>query len=197
MTEIQDPEEFRAGRADPNVRDSRAFGEYRDYLLALARVQVSVDLRARIDLSDLVQETLCEALRDLPRHRGRSRAEMMGWLRSLLRFNLIDRLRRLRLERRVVSFDGDLDRTSHGMMGVMRASRSTPEARAAREEDALVLAGFLAQLSPPQAEAIVLKHCQGMSVAEISRHMNRTPDAVGGLLRHGMRRLRELMPRED
>ncbi|MBV8230235.1 MAG: sigma-70 family RNA polymerase sigma factor, partial [Planctomycetaceae bacterium] len=52
------------------------------------------------------------------------------------------------------------------------------------------------QLSPPQAEAIVLKHCHGMSVAEISRHMNRTPDAVGGLLRHGMRRLRELMPRE-
>lgn len=196
MTEIQDPEEFRADHAEPNVRDSRAFGEYRDYLLALARVQVSVDLRARIDLSDLVQETLCEALRDLPRHRGRSRAEMMGWLRSLLRFNLIDRLRRLRLERRVVSFDGDLDRTSHGMMGVMRASRSTPEARAAREEDALALAGLLAQLSPPQAEAIVLKHCQGMSVAEISRHMNRTPDAVGGLLRHGMRRLRELMPQE-
>src|SRR5262245_7233105 len=84
--------------SDP--RGPEQFGEYRDYLMALARVQVSVDLRARIDPSDLVQETLCEALRDLPHHRGRSRAEMMGWLRSLLRFNLIDRLRRLRLERR-------------------------------------------------------------------------------------------------
>jgi RNA polymerase sigma-70 factor (ECF subfamily) len=178
------------------TRDPEEFGEFRDYLMALARAQVSVDLRARIDPSDLVQETLCEALRDLPRHRGRSRAEMMGWLRSLLRFNLIDRLRRLRLERRVVSFDGALDRTSQGMSGLMQASRSAPEARAAREEDALALAALLGQLSPPQAEAIVLKHCHGMSVAEISRHMNRTPDAVGGLLRHGMRRLRELMPRE-
>jgi RNA polymerase sigma-70 factor (ECF subfamily) len=196
MAELQEPEECSTDRAEPNVRDSAAFGEYRDYLLTLARAQVSVDLRARIDPSDLVQETLCEALRDLPRHRGRSRAEMMGWLRSLLRFNLIDRLRRLRLERRVVSFDGELDRTSQGMIGVMRASRSTPETRAAREEDALALAGLLAQLSPPQAEAIVLKHCQGMSVAEISRHMNRTPDAVGGLLRHGMRRLRDVMHRE-
>ena len=121
---------------------------------------------------------------------------MMGWLRSLLRFNLIDRLRRLRLERRVVSFDGALDRTSQGMSGLIQASRSAPEARAAREEDALALAALLGQLSPPQAEAIVLKHCQGMTVAEISRHMNRTPDAVGGLLRHGMHALRKLMPRE-
>jgi RNA polymerase sigma factor (sigma-70 family) len=121
----------------------------------------------------------------------------MGWLRSLLRFNLIDRLRRLRLERQVVSFDGALDRTSRGMSDLMLAGGSDPGARAAREEDALALAALLGRLSPPQAEAIVLKHCHGMSVAEISRHMDRSPDAVGGLLRHGMRRLRDLMPRED
>jgi RNA polymerase sigma-70 factor (ECF subfamily) len=174
------------------------FGEFREYLMALARAQVSVDLRARIDPSDLVQETLCEALRDQSRHRGRTRAEMMAWLRSLLRFNLIDRVRRLRLERRVVSYDGALDQTSHGMSSLLQASRSgsAPDARAVREEDALRLAAMLGQLSPPQAEAIVLKHCQGMTVAEISRHMNRTPEAVGGLLRHGMRKLRELMPQE-
>jgi RNA polymerase sigma-70 factor (ECF subfamily) len=176
------------------LADREAFGEYRDYLMLLARSQVSVDLRGRIDPSDLVQETICHALRDPTRHR--SRAEMMGWLRSVLRFNLIDRLRRLRLERRVVSLDGSLDRTSDGMSRFPAARPSAPEARAVREEDALALAATLGQLSPPQAEAIVLKHCQGMSVAEIGRHMNRTPDAVGGLLRHGMRRLRELMPRE-
>jgi RNA polymerase sigma-70 factor (ECF subfamily) len=180
----------------PEPRYHEEFGAFRDYLMVLARTQVSVDLRCRIDPSDLVQETLCEALRDLPRHRGRTRAEMMAWLRSLLRFNLIDRLRRLRLERRVVSFDGALDQTSHGMSCLLQTSRSAPDARAAREEDALALAALLGQLSPAQAEAIVLKHCQGMSVAEISRHMNRPPDAVGGLLRHGMRRLRELMPGE-
>jgi RNA polymerase sigma-70 factor (ECF subfamily) len=180
----------------PESREHEEFGEFRDYLMALARAQVSVDLRARIDPSDLVQETLCEAVRDLPRHRGRTRAEMMAWLRSLLRFNLIDRLRRLRLERRVISLDGSLDQTSHAMSCLVQASRSTPEARAVREEDALTLASLLGRLSGPQAEAIVLKYCQGMTVAEISRHMNRTPDAVGGLLRHGMRKLRELMPRE-
>jgi RNA polymerase sigma-70 factor (ECF subfamily) len=180
----------------PEPRHHEEFGEFREYLMALARAQVPVDLRGRIDPSDLVQETLCEALRDHSQYRGQTQAEMMAWVRSLLRFNLIDRLRRLRLERRVVSYDGALDQTSHGMSCLLQASRSAPDVRAARAEDALTLATLLGQLSPPQAEAIVLKHCQGMTVAEISRHMNRTPDAVGGLLRHGMRKLRELMPRE-
>jgi RNA polymerase sigma-70 factor (ECF subfamily) len=172
-------------------------GEYRDYLMVLARAQIAVDLRARIDPSDVVQETLCEAVRDLPRYRGQSRAEMIGWLRGILKFNLIDRLRRLRRETPVMSIDVLMDQTSHGMSGLVQASREAPEARAAREENALKLAALLGQLPPAQAEAIVLKHCQGMRVAEIGRHMNRTPDAVGGLLRHGMRALRELLPRED
>ena len=180
----------------PEPRNDEEFDEYREYLMVLARSQVSVDLRGRIDPSDLVQETLCKALWDLTRHRGRTPAEMMGWLRSLLKFNLIDRLRRLRLEGRAVSFDGSLDQTSHRMSHLVLAGQPAPDARAVGEEDALTLASMLGQLAPPQAEAIVLKHCQGMSVVEISRHMNRSPDAVGGLLRHGMRRLRELMPRE-
>jgi RNA polymerase sigma-70 factor (ECF subfamily) len=181
----------------PESGDDRGLEDYRDYLMVLARAQVAVDLRGRIDPSDLVQEALCDALRDLPRHRGGTRAEMIGWLRSLLRCNLIDRFRRLRLEKRVASLDELLDQTSAGMSRLAQASRSAPDARAIREEDALALAGLLGQLSEAQAEAIVLKHCRGWSVEEICRHLGKTPDAVGGYLRHGMRRLRELMPREE
>ena len=98
-----------------------------------------------------------------------------------------------------MSLDVSLDQTSVGMSRLpqLQLSESAPSARVVREEDALILAAMLGQLSQAQAEAIVLKHCQGMSVAEIGRHMNKSPDAIGGLLRHGMSRLRELMPRED
>jgi RNA polymerase sigma-70 factor, ECF subfamily len=170
------------------------FGEYRDYLIVLARSQVSVDLRGRIDPSDLVQDTICDALR-APALK-REPAQTVGWLRRILHDNLVDRLRRLRLENQVASLDALLDRTSAGISRFLRASQSAPEARVVREEDELILAEVLGQLTSAQAEAIVLKHCQGISVVEICRHMNRTPDAVGGLLRHGMRRLRELMPGE-
>ncbi len=157
-----------------------------------SRSQISVDLRGRIDPSDLAHDTICDALR-AARLRG---AQTFGWLRKILHDNVVDRLRKLRLENRVASLDALLGQTSTGISRFMRASQSAPEARVVREEDEQILANMLMKLTPAQGEAIMLKHCQGMSVAEISRHMNRTPDAVGGLLKHGMRRLRELMQEE-
>lgn len=171
-------------------------GEYRDWLKTLALAQISADLRGRIDPSDLVQQTLCEAVRDLPQHRGQTRSEMMGWLRAVLRFNLIDAFRALRFVPQV-SLDDSLAMTVDGMSRFLAAQNSPADAQALRDEHSLALAERLRQLTPAQAEAIVLKHCQGLSVEQICQHMNRSPEAVGGLLRHGMRRLREIWPREE
>jgi len=43
---------------------------WRDYLAALARVQVDPRLRARIDLSGVIQQTLLEAHQTRARFRG-------------------------------------------------------------------------------------------------------------------------------
>ena len=171
-------------------------GEYRIWLKTLALAQIPVDLRGRIDPSDVVQQTICEAIADLPKHRGKTKAEFMGWLRSMLRFNLIDSFRALKFAPKV-SIDASLGLTHDGMSRLLQASQSSVGHRAIKEEQSIALANLLEQLSPPQAEAVVLKHCQGMSVDQICRHMNKTPDAVGGLLRHGMRKLRELIQREE
>lgn len=170
------------------------FGKYRDYLVNLARARISFDLRGRIDPSDVVQETLCQVLAGQPRER--TDGQMMGWLRLKLHDNLVERFRRHRLDRHIVSLDRLLDQTSRGMSRFMWASQSGPDARLIRVEDARKLADRLAKLSNAQAEAIVLKHCEGMSVKEICRHMNKTPEAVGGLLKHGMRKLRELLSQD-
>jgi RNA polymerase sigma-70 factor (ECF subfamily) len=171
-------------------------GEYRPWLKALALAQIPVDLRGRIDPSDIVQQTICEAISDLPNHRGKTKPEFMGWLRSMLRFHLIDAFRALKFAPKV-SIDASLGMTDDGMSRLLQANLSSVGHRAIMEEQSIALAKLLEQLSSPQAEAIVLKHCQGMSVDQICRHMNKTPDAVGGLLRHGMRKLRELMPLEE
>lgn len=171
-------------------------GEYRAWLKTLALAQIPVDLRGRIDPSDIVQQTICEAISDLPKYRGKTKPEFMGWLRSMLRFHLIDSFRALKFAPKA-SIDASLGLTDDGMSRLLQANLSSVGHRLIKEEQAMALAKLLQQLSTPQAEAIVLKHCQGMSVDQICRHMNKTPDAVGGLLRHGMRNLRELMPREE
>ena len=171
-------------------------GEYRAWLKTLALAQIPVDLRGRIDPSDVVQQTICEAISDLPKYRGETKPEFMGWLRSMLRFHIIDAFKALKLAPKV-SIDVSLGLTDDGMCRLLKANLSSVGHRAIKEEQSIALAKLLEQLSTPQAEAIVLKHCQGVSVDQICRHMNKTPDAVGGLLRHGMRKLRELMLREQ
>ena len=44
-----------------------------------------------------------------------------------------------------------------------------------------------------QRTAVELKHLKGQTVAQISAQMNRSETAIGGLLRRGVKRLRELM----
>lgn len=171
-------------------------GEYREWLRALALTQISADLRGRIDPSDIVQHTLCEAVRDLPSVPDRTRPRMMAWLRTLLRHNLIDAFRGLKFAPRV-SLDDSLAMTDANMSRFLVADQSAVGARVERDERALVLAERLKHLTPAQAEAVLLKYCHGMSVEEICRHMQRTPEAVGGLLRHGLRRLRETWPPEE
>ena len=54
----------------------------RDYLYALARVQLDPRLGAKIDLSGVVPQTLLEAWRNRPRFRHP--AQKLGWLRRVL-----------------------------------------------------------------------------------------------------------------
>jgi RNA polymerase sigma factor (sigma-70 family) len=128
-----------------------------------------------------------------------SHEDRMRWLRRKLRDKLVDSLRRLKLQPINISCLGgnSMDHSSQMMAGIGQDPRSGPHRPIIREEDALRVAKMLKKPSSAQAEAIVLKYCEGLSVEEISRHMNKTPSAVGGHLRHGMSQLRELILRED
>lgn len=173
---------------DPANHD---FNAHRAYLKVLALAQIPVELRGRIDPSDIVQQTLCDAFRrDL--HNQHTPAELMVRLRIILRDKLVDMFRRRRLENRVKSLGGLLEQTSVRLSEFLWDGRPGPDNGAMVRELREFLEAMLERLSPAQAEAIILMYFRGMSVAEISRHMNREPTAVGGLLRHGMKRLREL-----
>ncbi len=72
----------------------------------------------------------------------------------------------------------------------LAAEQSSPSQRLDRHERAVQLADAMAALPDNQREAIILRHWQGMSLADIAQELNCTTAAVTGLLYRGQKALR-------
>jgi RNA polymerase sigma-70 factor (ECF subfamily) len=172
-----------------------ALGQFREYLLMLARLQVRDQLRAKFDPSDIVQQTLLDAYRQRAQYRGQTKAEMAAWLRQMLACNLADAVRAFgRAKRNAVrerSLEARLDESSERLGTCLAAELSTPSEQVQRCEQAVRLANALAALPDGQREALVLRHYEGQSLADVSRNLGRSPDAVAGLLKRGLKELRK------
>jgi RNA polymerase sigma-70 factor (ECF subfamily) len=183
--------------SDEQRQEGPAVEQFRDYLLLLARIQLGPASRNKLEASDMVQQTLLEAHRKRAQFRGSSEAEMAGWLRQLLAFNLADAIRAAgRVKRNVArecSLEAALDASSARLGAMLAADQSTPSRAAGRHEDAVLLARALAQLPEHQRQALTLRHCDGCSLDEISQQLGRTPAAVAGLLKRGLHQLRVLL----
>jgi RNA polymerase sigma-70 factor (ECF subfamily) len=77
---------------------------YRDLLCVLARqIQMGPRLRRRFDASDLAQETLLKATRNLEQFRGGTEAEFVKWLQEIMQNALADAIRQARAQKRDVA----------------------------------------------------------------------------------------------
>ena len=87
----------------PGEDADRDLERFRSYLLLLARVRLDPLARPKVSASDVVQQTLLEAHRDLAQFRGRTVNEQAAWLRHILARNLANVLRDLRRDKRDVA----------------------------------------------------------------------------------------------
>ncbi len=186
--------------------DTRALGQllqrYGPYLRLMARRRLDQRLQARVDPSDVVQQTFLEAQRDLSRFRGGLEAELIAWLRTILENNVAQVVQKhLVAQKRSAARERSLnDPGSKGdpLVGRLPAEQSSPSQRVMRGESAIQLAATIESLPEAQQEAIRLRHLEGCSLAEIAQTMKRTEVAVAGLIKRGLRGLRDrLMDHSD
>lgn len=167
---------------------------FRNHLWLLAEIELSPRLRAKEDASDIVQQSLLEAHRDLAAYRGKSEAELVGWLKKILVHNLDNARRQYGTRKRDVkreqSLAERLDQSSARLENYLASEQTSPSQRAVRNEQVEQLADGLAQLLEGERTAIVLKHFKGWSLSQISEQMGRPTDAVAGLLKRGLKKLR-------
>jgi RNA polymerase sigma-70 factor, ECF subfamily len=174
---------------------------FRPYLRFLAQLHLDRRLKGKLDPSDLVQQTLLQAHQGVGQFRGSTEAELAAWLRQILARVLANAGRDFRRARRDValerSLEGALDASSARLAAWLTASQPAPSQQAERREQAVRLAEALAQLPEAQREALVLQHWHGRSLAEIGQHLGRSPAAVAGLIKRGLKQLRHLLGETD
>ncbi len=170
---------------------------FREYLHLIARLQVRGDLRAKVDVSGVVQETLLEAHRAAGQFADLDEPGRLRWLRRCLACNLADALRRAgaaaRDARREQSMEAALEDSSARIESWLAAGQSTPSGQAQRAEQLRRLAAALGELPEDQRQAVELRHLQGLPVAEVGRLMGRSRESAAGLVFRGLRRLREVL----
>jgi RNA polymerase sigma-70 factor, ECF subfamily len=170
----------------------RELGRFREYLCLLARLEVTPRLRAVVDLSGVVQQTLLDAHKSWSE--GRTEAQTAAWLRAILVHNLTDEIRRLGAKKRAVtrekSLDAALEHSATRLEGWLAAEQSSPSQRAIRQEELLAMVRALAALPDSQRRAVELHHLKGLSLAEIAEELGVTKPAVAGLLHRGLKALR-------
>jgi len=179
----------------PNLAEQ--LPDFRDYLRVLARAQLDPRLQAKLDASDLVQQTLLEAHRDLDQFRGTTRGELAAWLRQTLARNLANAIRDLSREKRDIGREESLERrlaeSSVRLESCLADAGLAPDDLAVRNELLLRLSSALGGLPPAQREAVELRHLHGWALKDIADHLGRSPAAVAGLLHRGLTELRTLL----
>jgi RNA polymerase sigma-70 factor (ECF subfamily) len=170
---------------------------YQEYLRLLARLQLPRRLRSKVDPSDMVQQTLLKAYQKLGQFRGKSDEELSAWLRTILANVLKDAVGAYATGRRNVaqerSLEWAVEESSARIEAWLSADQSSPSESVVRRERLLQISEAFARLPEDQRTAVELKHLQGYSVEAIGRQMGRSKSAVGGLLRRGLKTLREEM----
>jgi RNA polymerase sigma-70 factor, ECF subfamily len=166
---------------------TRSVENDRDYLRLVARLLWQPGLQRRYDLSDVVQQTLLKAHKKLDQYQGKCEEQWRGWLRAILRNEL------LQLASDITPGVDSLNESSRNLEDILAADHTSPSERALRHEQLERLATALGKLSEDERTAVELKYLHGCSVRFISQHMGRTGAAVGGLLKRGMHKLRQLL----
>jgi RNA polymerase sigma-70 factor (ECF subfamily) len=184
----------------PDSTDS-ILERYRAYLGCLTFIQVDPRLWRRFGWSDVVNQTLLEAYRDLAKLQTLDEADRNRRLRRMLLNNLLDRVEHERAEmrdyRREASLDEALTGSSCNLQKWLAADAAGPEGPTDAAERGALLADALSRLPQREREALILQKYYGWSLARIAEHLGCTTGAVAGLHARGLKRLRQLLAETD
>src|SRR4051794_17210080 len=164
---------LRAAEHGEGTARQHLLARHRSRLRQMVAVHLDRRLAARIDPSDVVQETFIDAAQNLSDYLRERPLPFYPWLRQLARQRL-ERLHRDHIQRHrrsVLREEGQSlllpDQSADALANVLAASGTSPSRRLIRHEMHRRVQDALNQLSPNDRELLVMRHLEEMSAAEI------------------------------
>ncbi len=174
--------------ADPSV-----FERHQNYLRLHAQVQIAARYQAKIDPSDIVQQTLVKAYRHRDKLDGRTEPEVRAYLLEVLRTILINEIRHFRRAMRDVGREQPLavgEASSVCLDRWLQARCPSPSHVASVEELSGRVVAALRVLDPEERAVVVLKYWHEMTLEAIGIVLERNATFAARRLASALRRLR-------
>ena len=199
MTDLDDCL-IRARAGDVEARD-RLFAACRSYVGLVARATLERRLQAKVDASDLVQQTLLDAHRDFSQFAGTTEQEWLAWLRKILIHNTGDAYRHFAADKRQIQreislhspLNGSSQPESQGLGFDLASPGDTPSQIVLGKEQELAVAEAISQLPEDYREVVFLRNVQRLPFEEVAVRMERSRPAVQMLWMRALHQLREIL----
>lgn len=190
------PELIQQARAGDGAALDRLLQLYREYLKLLVRSRAGGRLQARVDGSDIVQETLLRAARNIGQFEGDDEKDWCAWLARIAENEVIHQMRHhLGAAKRAAAReqrmdDGASDGASRLQVWFAK-TQTSPSLAVMRKERAMLLANALARLPEDYREVLILRHLEGLEFNDVACRMDRSAGAVRVLWTRALKQLRE------
>lgn len=165
----------------------------RNYLLLIANGEIDSQLNGKVGASDLVQESLLEAVRDFPQFEGSNEEELLCWLRRILLNNLGEtRDRFLGSQKRDLAREVSLDHEVRHHDEVRMATRnSSLVGKIIAQERRIALERAISELPENYREILSLKHQEGLTFHEIGSRIEKSAEAARKLWARAIEHLKK------
>lgn len=190
----------RACRGDREA-EQRLLDRHRDRLRRMVAVRMDTRLSPRVDPSDVVQEALLDASRQLSDYARQPPLPFYPWLRQLAWQRLVDvHHRHVTAQKRSVAREVEprLPDESVMLLADQLIDRgSSPSVQLLRKELRERVQSALADLKPSDREVLVMRHLEQMSIGEIAATLELSESAVKMRRLRAIQRLRQLLDSKD
>ncbi|MBM4090053.1 MAG: sigma-70 family RNA polymerase sigma factor [Planctomycetes bacterium] len=173
---------------------------HRDRLRHMVSIRFDERIAARVDPSDVVQDVLAKAARDLPGYLQSRPLPFYPWLRQMAWERLIQVHRRhIAVQSRSVLRERPLlsDASAQQLVAHLVDKSASPDDQVEREETHQRLKAALAELPVRDCEIVIMRFLEQLSTSEVAVILGMSVRNVQVRQLHALRRLRRLLGAES